>query len=135
MNMYGWLGMAFALAIILGVPGVLAFFVVRAVRRDGVRGAGRTLIRGLGRLIKGIFEVIAAVLTGIGRAATWLMGVGSGAAAKDAESREKEANEPWDLPGGSYYNYRTGRFDSGRDPAGRYVGLLGPNSMSPNTDE
>ena len=127
MNMYMWAGWALAMAIVLGVPALVVFFMVRVVRRRGVRGAAQAGGIGLGRLIKGTFEVIAAVLTGI----VGIAGAASAAkgSAETPLSDTADSNEPWDLPGGSHYNSRTGRFDSGRDPGGTYGGLLGDNAL------
>ena len=146
MNIYVWIAWSVGMVIVWGVvPALVVFFVVRAVRRHGVRGAAQAGGIGLGRLIKGTFEVIAAVLTGI-------LGIaGAASAAKGSEKRpliDLRDDEPWnngqgiwDRPEGSHFNHRTGRFDDGMDPAGHYTGFLpfsampGPSSYGYWDDE
>jgi len=116
MSMYVWITWALGMAIVWGVvPALVVFFVVRTVRRKGWSGLARQSIRFIG--------IILAMFIGIARAGMWLIRVSAEASADEEQKQENEANEPWDLSGGSYYNYRTGRFDSGRDPAGRYPGI------------
>ena len=121
MSIYVWIAWSVGMVIVWGVvPALVVFFVVRAVRRRGVRGAARRRkVRGAplavgigqGRLTKGVSWFVGTVLEVVGDAS----------AAKE-ESGGNIFATPFDRPEQLFgsYNYRTHKTDDGLDPVGWY---------------